>query len=158
MSRSDRHQGLRRRRRPRRHPPLAADPSIRGFTTNPTLMRKAGVADYEAFAQQVLESHHRRPVSFEVFSDDFDEMERQALQDRHLGRNVYVKIPSPTPPGESSAKLVRRLAADGVQLNVTALLTLDQVRTVAEASKTSAGASSRSSPGGSPTPAGTRSR
>jgi len=112
---------------------LAADDRIRGFTTNPTLMRKAGVADYETFAHEVIDAVGGRPVSFEVFADDFDEMERQALQLAGLGSNVYVKIPVTDPAGEPSTKLIRQLAEQGVQLNVTAILTLDQVAWVSEA-------------------------
>jgi transaldolase len=112
---------------------LAANPLIKGFTTNPTLMRQAGVADYEAFAHQVIPLVGERPISFEVFSDEFEEMERQAVRIASWGSNVNVKIPVTNTAGESSAKLVRRLAADGIQLNVTALMSLAQVRTVAEA-------------------------
>jgi transaldolase len=111
---------------------LAASPNIQGFTTNPTLMRQAGITDYEAFAYDILREITDRPISFEVFSDDFDEMERQAVKIAGWGGNVNVKIPVTNTAGESSAKLIRRLAADGVKLNVTALMTLGQVRTVAE--------------------------
>jgi transaldolase len=111
---------------------LAANPNIQGFTTNPTLMRQAGITDYEAFAYDILQEITGRPISFEVFSDDFDEMERQAVKIAGWGDNVNVKIPVTNTAGESSAKLIRRLAADGVKLNVTALMTLGQVRTVAE--------------------------
>lgn len=100
---------------------------ITGFTTNPTLMNKSGIRDYEGFARQVLERIPDRPFSFEVFSDEFDEMERQALKIAKWGRNVYVKIPVTNTRRESSADLVRRLAESGVQLNVTALMTLEQV-------------------------------
>jgi transaldolase len=111
---------------------MAANPLIRGFTTNPTLMRKAGVTDYKAFALQVLEVIGDRPVSFEVFADDFGEMERQALEIASWGRNVYVKIPVTNTQGEFSGGLVESLSRSGVQLNVTAILTLDQVRRVTE--------------------------
>jgi transaldolase len=111
---------------------LAANPNIEGFTTNPTLMRQAGITDYEAFAYDILQEIIDRPISFEVFSDDFDEMERQAVKIAGWGDNVNVKIPVTNTAGESSAKLIRRLAADGVKLNVTALMTLGQVHTVAE--------------------------
>jgi transaldolase len=111
---------------------LAANPNIEGFTTNPTLMRQAGITDYEAFAYDILQEITDRPISFEVFSDDFDEMERQAVKIAGWGDNVNVKIPVTNTAGESSAKLIRRLAADGVKLNVTALMTLGQVHTVAE--------------------------
>lgn len=103
---------------------------IRGFTTNPTLMRKAGITDYAAFAKQVLAAIPDRPISFEVFSDEQAEMERQALEIAHWGDNVYVKIPVTNTSGESTEALCRRLAGHGLKLNVTALLTLDQVRRV----------------------------
>src|ERR1700730_7575519 len=111
---------------------LARDPLIQGFTTNPTLMRQAGVADYESFARDILAEVTDRPISFEVFSDEFDEMERQAVRIASWADNVNVKIPVTTTSGESSAKLTRRLAADGIKLNVTALMTPSQVRVVAE--------------------------
>ena len=111
---------------------MAATPWIKGFTTNPTLMRKAGVADYKAFALQVLEAVTDRPVSFEVFADDFDQMERQALEIASWGENVNVKIPVTNTRGEFSGALIERLSRQNVQVNVTALLTLDQVRQVAE--------------------------
>jgi transaldolase len=110
---------------------MYAKPWIQGFTTNPTLMRKVGISDYAAFARQVLEAIPDRPISFEVFSDEFAEMERQALKIAFWGENVYVKIPVTNTRGESSADLCSRLAAQGLKLNVTALLTLDQVRVVA---------------------------
>lgn len=108
-------------------------PYIRGFTTNPTLMRKAGVADYRAFAREVLASIADRPISFEVFADRFDEMEQQALEIASWADNVYVKIPVTNTRGQSSAPLVRRLARRGVQVNVTAITTLRQVRETADA-------------------------
>ena len=111
---------------------LHRNPLIKGFTTNPTLMRKAAVSDYRAFAGEVLRAIPDRPISFEVFSDEFAEMERQALEIGGWGSNVYVKIPITNTRGESSADLARRLARAGVKLNVTALLTLDQVRAVSE--------------------------
>jgi transaldolase len=111
---------------------MARDPLIRGFTTNPTLMRKAGVNDYERFARDVLAIVPGLPVSFEVFSDDFDEMERQAREIASWGENVYVKIPVTDSNGEPSDALVRRLSAAGVKLNVTALLTLEQVERVVD--------------------------
>ena len=111
---------------------LAKQPHIQGFTTNPTLMRQAGVTDYERFAAEVLSAVPDRPISFEVFSDDFDEMERQGRRIAAWGSNVYVKIPVTSTRGESSAKLVRRLSEDGVKLNVTAVMTLEQVRVMAE--------------------------
>lgn len=112
---------------------LADDPRISGFTTNPTLMRKSGVTDYEAFARKVLEAVTELPISFEVFSDDLDEMRRQAHLIAGWGHNVYVKIPVTNTAGESTAPLVRQLTAEGLALNVTALLTLDQVRAVTDA-------------------------
>jgi transaldolase len=110
----------------------AVQPHIQGFTTNPTLMRKAGVQDYKAFALEVLKVVPDRSVSFEVFSDDFSEMERQAREIASWGDNVYVKIPITNTLGESSGPLIRRLSNSGVQLNVTAMMTLDQVREVAD--------------------------
>jgi transaldolase len=106
---------------------------IRGFTTNPTLMRKAGIADYAAFAQQVLAAIPDRPISFEVFSDEFSDMERQALKIAEWGENVYVKIPITNTHGQSTVNLCARLARQGLKLNVTALLTLDQVRCISQA-------------------------
>jgi transaldolase len=106
---------------------LAANPLVKGFTTNPTLMRAAGVTDYEAFARRVLALTRGMPVSFEVFADDFREMERQARTIAAWGDGIYVKIPITNTRGESSARLLRRLAADGIKVNVTALLTLGQV-------------------------------
>lgn len=111
---------------------MAANPFIKGFTTNPTLMRKAGVSDYRAFALEVLKAIPDRPVSFEVFADDFGEMEAQAREIASWGRNVNVKIPVTNTKGEFSGALIERLSKAGVQLNVTALLTLDQVRQVTE--------------------------
>ena len=105
-------------------------PLIKGFTTNPTLMRKAGITDYEAFAREILHAIPDRPISFEVFSDDFSEMARQARKIADWGENVYVKIPVTNTQGESSATLVHDLAQEGVKLNVTALTALDQVREV----------------------------
>lgn len=111
---------------------LYGNPAITGFTTNPTLMRKAGIADYETFARDILSVIHDRPISFEVFSDEWDEMERQARRIAAWGTNVYVKIPVTNTRGESSARLVQRLTGEGVKVNVTALMTLTQVRTVCE--------------------------
>lgn len=110
---------------------LAANPLIKGFTTNPTLMRKAGVIDYEAFAQALLRKIPDRPVSFEVFADDFAEMERQAHTIASWGRNVYVKIPVTNTRREFAGPLIERLTAEAVAVNVTANLSLDQVRRVA---------------------------
>jgi transaldolase len=107
---------------------LHANPIIQGFTTNPTLMRAAGIADYCAFAQDILKVIHDRPISFEVFSDDFDVMEEQALKIANWGSNVYVKVPVTNTKAEPSYPLIRRLSAKGVKLNVTAVMTLAQVR------------------------------
>ena len=106
---------------------------VHGFTTNPTLMRQAGVTDYQAFAHDVLTEIQDLPVSFEVFADDFEAMGRQAKLISSWGDNVYVKIPVTNTLGHSSADLVRELSASGVKVNVTALLTLDQVDMIAEA-------------------------
>ena len=111
---------------------LAQNPIIKGFTTNPTLMRKADVRDYGAFARQVLNIVPDRPVSFEVFSDEFPEMEQQALELASWGSNVYVKVPVTNTRGEFSGPLIQRLSGAGVQVNVTALLALHQVEEVAE--------------------------
>jgi transaldolase len=112
---------------------LYRQPYIKGFTTNPTLMRKAGITDYRGFAKEVLGAIPDRPISFEVFSDEFSEMERQAQEIASWGKNVYVKIPVTNTRGESAADLVRRLSHAGVKLNVTALLSLAQVRDVVAA-------------------------
>jgi transaldolase len=112
---------------------LYRKPYIKGFTTNPTLMRKAGIADYGGFAKEVLQAIPDRPISFEVFSDDFAEMERQAREIASWGDTVYVKIPVTNTRGESAAPLVRRLSHAGVKLNVTALLPLEQVRDITKA-------------------------
>lgn len=112
---------------------LYEDKRIKGFTTNPTLMRKANITNYEAFAKDILSSIKDRPISFEVFSDEFDEMERQAHKIASWGSNVYVKIPVTNSLGIPSYDLIRRLAARKVQLNVTAILTMDQVREVSGA-------------------------
>ena len=112
---------------------LYANPLIQGFTTNPTLMRQAGITDYRAFAQEVLSLIPDRPVSFEVFADEFVEMERQACTIAEWGPHVYVKIPITNTRGESSCELVRVLARRGVKVNVTALLTLEQVRAACDA-------------------------
>ena len=112
---------------------LYANPLIQGFTTNPTLMRKAGVKHYEAFARDILEAIPDRPISFEVFADTFDEMEEQARYIATWGKNVYVKIPVTNTKRECSCGLVRKLTRDGIKVNVTALLTLEQVWRVAAA-------------------------
>ena len=114
---------------------LAENPRISGFTTNPTLMWKAGLTDYEDFARRLLERISRHPISFEVFADDADEMRRQARLIASWGDNVYVKIPVTTTSGESMAPLVRELSEDGIQVNVTALFTTAQVELVTAAVK-----------------------
>jgi transaldolase len=114
---------------------LAEDPRISGFTTNPTLMRKAGVEDYEAFAHKVLETVTEHPISFEVFADEQAEMVRQARLISSWGSNVYVKIPVTNTQGVSSDPVIRELSADGIHLNVTALMTTAQVEMVAAASQ-----------------------
>lgn len=111
---------------------MYANPLVSGFTTNPTLMRKSGVGDYRSFAREILRLIPDRPISFEVFADEFAEMEQQALEISSWGQNVIVKIPVTNTRGQSSVNLLRWLSGAGVKLNVTALLTLDQVRTVAE--------------------------
>ncbi len=105
-------------------------PFVKGLTTNPTLMKKAGISDYRAFCKDILTSIKDKPLSFEVFSDDFSEMERQALEIASWGKNVYVKIPITNTKQEDCYDLVKRLAAKKVKLNVTALMTLEQVRNV----------------------------
>jgi transaldolase len=112
---------------------LGEKPFIKGFTTNPTLMSKAGVVDYEAFAFEVLQHISDRPVSFEVLADDEDTMESQARQIASWGANVYVKIPVTNTHREPMYDLVRRLSRDGIQVNVTATMTLEQVRELASA-------------------------
>jgi transaldolase len=112
---------------------LYKNPYIKGFTTNPTLMRMSGISDYEHFARQVLERIPDRPISFEVFSDEFDEMEKQAWKISAWGKNVFVKIPVTNTRNESSVELIRRLASEGVQLNVTALMTSGQVQLISPA-------------------------
>ena len=106
---------------------------VKGFTTNPTLMRKAGVTDYEQFARSVLRKIRDMPISFEVFSDDIEEMACQARTIAAWGRNVYVKIPVTNTHGESTASIVRELSREGIRLNITALLSLSQVRDVCDA-------------------------
>lgn len=112
---------------------LVADPRISGFTTNPTLMRKSGVTNYEVFARKVLETIVTHPISFEVFADEPDEMVRQARLIASWGPNVYVKIPVTNTRGRSTEAVVRELSADGVHLNITALLTVGQVEKVTAA-------------------------
>jgi transaldolase len=114
---------------------LYRQPYIKGFTTNPTLMRKAGVTDYERFAREMLEHITDRPISFEVFADDEIEMERQARKIASWADNVYVKIPITNTRREPMYGLIRRLSGDGICVNATALLTLEQVRHAAKALK-----------------------
>ena len=109
------------------------NPRIDGFTTNPTLMRKAGITDYVTFAKDILKEIPDKPISFEVFADEFGEMERQAVEIADWGRNVYVKIPVMNTKRKTSYDLVQKLSQAGVQLNITAIMTLEQVRKVAEA-------------------------
>jgi transaldolase len=112
---------------------LNANPLIQGMTTNPSLMRKSGIKDYEAFAKKILETITAKPISFEVFSDEFPEMKRQGLKINGWAKNVYVKIPITNTRGESSLPLIKELAGQGIKLNVTAILTLEQVEGVAKA-------------------------
>jgi transaldolase len=114
---------------------LYRKPFVKGLTTNPTLMRKVGISDYEAFARSVLEKVTDKPISFEVFSDEFPEMRRQALKIRTWQENVYVKIPITNTRAESALPLIAELATEGVKVNVTAILTLEQVKGVAGALK-----------------------
>ena len=111
---------------------LYKNPLIRGFTTNPTLMKQAGVTDYREFARTLLRAVPDRPISFEVVADDFEDMEWQAREIASWGGSVVVKIPVTNTRGENSGTLIRRLADAGVRLNITAIMTLDQVRDVAE--------------------------
>jgi transaldolase len=111
---------------------MYANPMIQGFTTNPTLMKKAGIQDYKAFALEVLQAIPDRPISFEVFADEFAEMERQALEIASWGKSVSVKIPVTNTKRQFAGPLIERLSNAGVALNVTALTTLDQVRAVTD--------------------------
>ena len=111
---------------------MNSKPYIKGLTTNPTLMRKAGITDYKGFAAEVLSHITEKPISFEVFSDDLDEMKRQALEISGWGKNVYVKIPITNTRGVSTASIVQNLVQQGVKVNVTALMTPHQVQTVAD--------------------------
>ena len=119
---------------------MRENPLIKGFTTNPTLMRGAGISDYECFAREILEDIRELPVSFEVFSDEFPEMERQARKIAAWGPNVYVKIPITNTRGEQSYGLIQRLSRAGLKLNVTAVMTLGQVQQSAVALGDSPGA------------------
>ncbi|UTW51638.1 transaldolase [bacterium SCSIO 12827] len=112
---------------------MYANPLIKGFTTNPTLMRKAGVGDYEAFAREVLKAIPDRPVSFEVFADDLPTMAAQARAIAAWGPSVNVKIPVTNTKGEFTGPIIEKLSAEGVQLNVTAVFSLDQVRAITDA-------------------------
>jgi len=112
---------------------LYSKPYIKGLTTNPTLMKKAGIQDYEAFAKDILQTVTAKPISLEVFTDEFPEMKRQALKISALANNVYTKIPITNSRGESSLALIKELGKEGVKLNITALFTEEQVRGVAEA-------------------------
>jgi transaldolase len=112
---------------------MRAQPFVKGFTTNPTLMRKAGVANYEAFAKDILAAIPDRPISFEVFADDFAEMECHARRIAQWGKHVSVKIPITNTRKESAIPLVRKLSKDGIALNVTATFTLDQMQAVVDA-------------------------
>jgi transaldolase len=111
---------------------LAAKPWIKGITTNPTLMRRAGITDYAAFAKSLLDRVKDKPISFEVFSDEFGEMERQALEIRSWGENVYVKLPVTNTKAEFSGPLISRLSKKGVKVNVTAILPLEDVKRVCD--------------------------
>ena len=112
---------------------MNAKPLIQGLTTNPTLMKKVGITDYRAFCKDILTTINEKPLSFEVFSDDFTEMERQAMEIASWGSNVYVKIPVTNTKKETCYALVKKLAAQGVKVNVTALMTLAQTRDVVAA-------------------------
>lgn len=109
---------------------LSEDPRISGFTTNPTLMRKAGVTDYESFAKELLDAIHKHPVSFEVCADDLDTMERQARKIGKWADNAYVKVPVTTTSGDPTTPIVARLSSEGIKVNVTAIFTLQQVEDV----------------------------
>ena len=112
---------------------LYRNPLIKGFTTNPTLMRKAGVADYEDFARKILAEIPDRPISLEVFADDFAEMERQASKISSWGENVYVKVPVTNTKAEPALPLIQRLSRAGIKLNITAITTFEQVKQVTAA-------------------------
>ena len=113
---------------------------VSGFTTNPTLMKKAGVKDYEAFAKEIASEITDLPLSFEVFSDDLETMEREARKIGSWGDNIYIKIPVTNTKGESTAGLIKKLSAEGLKLNVTAILTIDQVKEVVDALSANVGA------------------
>ena len=137
---------------------LYAKPYIKGLTTNPSLMKKAGIRDYEAFAKDILQTVTAKPISFEVFTDDFTDMKRQALKITAFAKNVYTKIPITNSRGESSLPLIRELAKQGVKLNITAILTLGRWPVSPRRSIPRFRPSYPSSPAGSPTPGSTRCR
>ena len=112
---------------------MAKNPLVQGFTTNPSLMKKAGVKDYKAFCQEILTQIGGKPISFEVFTDDFASMEREAREIASWGGNTYIKIPITNTKGESAIPLIRKLSGEGFSLNVTAIMPLSQVREVAGA-------------------------
>jgi transaldolase len=112
---------------------LAKLPYIKGFTTNPNLLRKAGITDYQGFATEILPQLEGKPISFEVFADDLIEMERQARIITAWGENIYTKIPVTTTGGESTSPLIKKLSSEGVKLNITLILTTQQVGEVASA-------------------------
>lgn len=111
---------------------MAANPFVEGFTTNPTLMRKAGESDYKDFALRALKIVGDKPISFEVFADDFGGMESQAFEIASWGKSVNVKIPVTTTRGEFTGAIISQLSQSGVKLNITAVMTLDQVRAISE--------------------------
>ncbi|MBC7386682.1 MAG: transaldolase [Cryobacterium sp.] len=119
---------------------MNGNPKIAGITTNPSLMRKAGVTDYEGYCREILSSVTEKPISFEVFADEIAEMKRQALAIAKWGKNIYVKIPITNSLGESTLSLVKELSHEGVKLNVTALFTIEQVQGTCDAVKGGAGA------------------
>jgi transaldolase len=110
----------------------ASEGIVKGFTTNPTLMRKSGISDYESFAKDALSKVNGLPISFEVFSDDFESMKKEALKISGWGKNVFVKIPITNTKGESSSELIKFLSEKGINLNITAMLTLEQVKLMSE--------------------------
>jgi transaldolase len=109
---------------------MASKDFVKGLTTNPTLMKKAGILDYKAFALEILKEIKEKPISFEVFSDDFDEMEKQAMEIASWGSNVYVKLPITNTKGETVYNLISKLASKNVKMNITAIMTLEQVKQV----------------------------
>jgi len=112
---------------------LSKDPDIQGLTTNPSLMKKAGISEYTPFCKKILENIKDKPISFEVFADDFESMSKQANEIATWGENVYVKIPVTNSKGESSIPLIKELSHNKIKLNVTAIFTLEQVMQVAQA-------------------------